>query len=429
MFDCLSICGGVPLNGSVSVAGAKNSALPLIISTILTSEECVLDNVPDLDDIDVILRLLSSLGATVKVLGNKVTIQTKELRSLHAPYSLVKKIRASFWLLGPLLVRGGEAHVSLPGGDVIGSRPVDLHLKGLAQMGADIRLHHGVVIARAPGGLTGKHIKLDFPSVGATHHLLMTAARVSGETQISGAACEPEVVEVAKMLRAMGADVEGEGSHVIRINGREDLGGANVSVGGDRIEAATYLIAGAVTKGNVKVKGVSFSELSSLLDLLSRAGCVVQHDKNGIAVSSSTYLSAVSFETGPFPSVATDAQPLLMAALTRANGVSKITETVFDNRFGHIAEYRRFGASIDLHERVATVTGVPALSGAPVEATDIRAAAGLVLMGLAADGETRIFETHHLHRGYENLVEKLASLGAKVRWMIGYDDKETIIGC
>ncbi len=421
--------GGQRLEGAVSVSGAKNAALPLIISTLLTAEPCRLTNVPDLEDIAVTLRMLGMLGAKSKFRGGVLEIETPSIDGTVAPYALVKALRASFWVLGPLLARVGEARVALPGGDAIGSRPVDLHLKGLAALGADIRFMQGAVVAHAPGKLRGAKINLEYPSVGATHHLLMTASRVEGETIIEGAAREPEVVALAELLIAMGAEIEGAGSSVLRIVGRDELGGAQIEVIGDRIEAATYLVAGAMTAGEVSVEGIGKDAMQSTLEVLSEMGAELEAGENSISIRAENRLKSAAFSTAPIPGLATDVQPLLMAAATVADGTSVITETVFDNRFGHVAEYRRLGADIELDGRTATVKGVAQLSGAPVEATDIRAAAGLVLMGLAAAGTTEINEIHHLDRGYESLTEKFCSLGAKISRTPVAEDRELVFGC
>lgn len=414
MQEYLTIHGGMPLCGTVKVSGAKNSALPLLFATLLTAEECKLTNVPELDDIWVTLKLLASLGAESTFKDGVVKIKTPKIIDVKAPYPLVKAIRASFWALGPLLVRAGEARVALPGGDAIGSRPVDLHLKGLTQMGAEIEMRHGVVVANAPRGLTAQKIKLDFPSVGATHHLMITAALVNGETIIEGAACEPEVADVAVLLNGMGAQVEGAGTSRIVINGRDELGGAKAEVLGDRIEAATYLTAAAGTGGDVLATGISASDLQATLEILTKAGCEVTEEANGVRVKRIGELQAVSFETAPFPGLATDVQPLLMALMCGANGTSKISETMFENRLGHAAEYRRFGADIIIENQSAIINGVDCLGGAPVEARDIRAAAGLVIMGLMSEGPTIITGLKHLTRGYEDLTGKISKLGGRV---------------
>lgn len=429
MLEYLAIEGGSSLKGSVQVAGAKNSALPLLIATLLSSEECELTNVPDLEDITVVLRLLNSLGARYQHQGDKVNICTPSIEQTVARYGLVKALRASFLVFGPLVARAGQARVSLPGGDSIGSRPVDLHLRGLTKLGFDIRIEHGEVIGNRTSRLTPANIELDYPSVGATEHLLLTCALVPGVSEIRNAAREPEVVELAELLGRMGASVEGAGESRIIIRGCDELGGARTQVLGDRVEAATYLLAAAITQGEIRVNGISAESLQSTLQILQEAGCDVSTQGLETSLKSTGRLQAVSFDTSPFPGVATDVQPLLMAAMTSANGTSCIRETVFDNRFGHVGEYRRFGADIDLQGHTARINGVSRLSGAPVEAGDIRAGAGLVLMGLMADGKTTVGKIHHLERGYESLVEKMKSLGANIYKMPGFEARDLILGC
>ncbi len=429
MLDQLHISGGVRLEGAVRISGAKNAALPILFATLLSGEQSELTNVPDLEDITVSLRLLESLGAKSEHNGNLVRVTTPRITNSEAPYRFVKALRASFWLLGPLVARCGSARVSLPGGDAIGSRPVDLHLQGLVKLGADIRLKNGVVYGSTPGGLHPADLKLDFPSVGATHQLMMTAALIPGLTTIRGAACEPEVVELADVLNAMGADIQGAGSPEIEIRGRKELGGVKHTIEADRIEAATYLIAGAATGGRITAKGIERHKLRGVLEVLEAAGCAVISADNNISLNAPERLKPVSFATGPYPEVATDVQPLLMAAMTRADGESRVEEMVFDNRFGHVAEFRRFGANITLDGRVATINGVAQLSGAPVESSDIRAGAGLVIMGLMADGMTEVGEVLHLDRGYESLVEKFRHLGARVSRVPVLEGREVTAGC
>jgi len=427
--EVLCINGGKKLSGTVRVSGAKNSALPLLFATLLSSEECVLQNVPDLEDISVTLRLLRSLGAKASYEKNEVRVTAEQIRGTEAPYGLVKSLRASFWVLGPLLARAGTAQVSLPGGDAIGTRPVDLHLQGLTRLGADIRMQHGVVVANAPGGLRGAKIDLAFPSVGATHNLLMAASLSRGETILHGAAREPEIVELAQLLSKMGADIEGAGSDTIRVLGKESLGGTSHMVLGDRIEAATYLLSGALTGGAVVVTGIDAPALQSSLNLLEGFGCQIETSDNKISLKSNGELSPVDFATEPYPGLATDVQPLFMAAACVAKGKSTVQENVFENRFGHVAEYRRFGADIAIDGRTAVVSGGLPLSAAPVEAGDIRAAAGLVLMGLVSEGVTQIRELYHLDRGYDGLVEKVRSLGADISRMPAFESKEVVFGC
>ena len=429
MSNCIVVTGGRQLNGTVSVGGAKNSALPLLFATLLTDKPCVLKNVPDIEDISVTIRLLKHCGATVVFSDHEIRTQTKEITSIEASYALVKKLRASFWLLGPILARMGEARIALPGGDAIGTRPVDIHLKGLNQLGAEIKLQNGMVIARAPRGLHGGRVLLDFPSVGATHNLLLAASLTEEEVVLENAAREPEVVELCLFLKRMGVKIEGIGSGSLRIFGKHNLAAGKCTVIGDRIEAATYLAACALTGGRVCVQGITPQAMGKTLDILTASGCEILLQDSGIEIISSGNLKAVSFETAPSPGLATDVQPILMAMLTKAQGTSIIKENVFENRFGHVAEYRRLGADIDIDDRMAIVRGVGFLNGAPVEAGDIRAAAGLVLMGLGAQGETTIHEVFHLERGYENIVEKLTNMGAQVRYGAAFEEKEIVFGC
>ncbi|MCC6931718.1 MAG: UDP-N-acetylglucosamine 1-carboxyvinyltransferase [Deltaproteobacteria bacterium] len=429
MSNSIIITGGSQLIGNVTVSGAKNSALPLLFATLLTDKACILKNVPDIEDISVTIRLLKHCGANVVFSDHELRVQTKNITNVEASYALVKKLRASFWLLGPLLARTGEARIALPGGDAIGTRPVDIHLKGLTALGADIRLQNGMVVAKASQGLHGARIVLDFPSVGATHNLLMAASLIEGDTILENAAREPEIVELCLFLKRMGATIEGIGSSSISIHGKRTLGSGKCTVIGDRIEAATYLAACAVTGGQIMVEGITPQALGKTLDVLAEAGCIIKLKDHGINIQSSGELSAVSFETAPSPGLATDVQPILMAMLTKSSGTSIIKENVFENRYGHVAEYRRLGADIEIDDRMAVVRGVSFLTGAPVEAGDIRAAAGLVLMGLGARGETTVHEIFHLERGYENMVQKLSDLGAQIRYGAAYEDRDLIFGC
>lgn len=411
------------------VAGAKNSALPLLMATILSSETCIIDNVPDLEDISVTLKLLRGLGAQVSVGDHSLRIRAERITQNEAPSGLVKAMRASFWVLGPILARTGSARVALPGGDAIGGRPVDLHLRGLVKLGADVRLQHGTVVASVSGGLRPAQIDLEYPSVGATHHLLMTAALVDGETVISGAAREPEVVDLAQFLVSMGAQIDGAGTSVIRILGRRELGPGRAHVIGDRIEAATYLAAAAVTQGSIEVSGIEPQWLAAILDLFSEMGCSVRVSHEKIELTARSRLRPVRFSTNPFPGIATDVQAILAAALCSADGRSEVTETVFENRFGHVPEFRKFGAQIKIDGRTITIDGSDKLTGAVVESGDIRAAAGLVLMGIASEGITNVFEIHHLDRGYEKMVEKLRNLELEIVRVPAFDGREVIHGC
>lgn len=429
MVDNLIVMGGAKLEGSIKISGAKNSTLPILKACLLTAGRCTITNVPDLEDITITLKLLESLGCNTRHQGSVVEVEAANITSSEAPYRFVKALRSSFWVLGPLIARTGSAKVAFPGGDAIGSRPVDLHLRGLAQFGADIHLSHGVVYGSASGGLRPKKIKLDFPSVGATHQILMTAALIEGTSVIEGAACEPEIVELANFLSVLGAEIEGAGTERIVVTGKKELGQGTYEIQGDRIEAATFLTAAAATGGKITVKGIEREKLSGVLDVFERSGCLVISSGQSITLSAPERLIATSFATAPYPGVATDVQPLLLAAMTKAEGVCCVEETVFENRFGHVAEYRRLGASISLAANIATVHGVKELSGAPVEGMDIRAAAGLVIMGLMSSGVTKVSGVHHLDRGYGFFVDKLKSLGAQVTRVPLYEHKEIVVGC
>lgn len=429
MSEYIEIIGGTPLSGSVTVGGAKNAALPLLISTLLTGEECQLSNVPNLTDTSLVIHLLEQFGAEVRFDGHTVTTRTPKLLATEASYSLVKALRASFWVLAPLLARGGAARVALPGGDLIGARPVDLHLEGLQKMGADISLKHGVVYATAPYGLKPAMIDLRFPSVGATHQLIMAASLTPGLTVIKGAAQEPEIIALANYLNGMGANVQGAGSSVIEIRGQSELRGTSANLIGDRIEAGTYLLAAVMTGGSVTVRGIEPLFFGSFLDILSDMGVSVSTSEDAVSVSRAGEIKAVHVRTAPFPGFATDLQAPLMAALTLAKGTSTIEETVYEGRFGHASELARFGANIKIADRIVTIEGVSELNGAPVDGLDIRAAASLAIAALAAKGESELHEVHHLRRGYEHFEQKMSSLGARL-WSRVSDPEDFIFaGC
>lgn len=425
----LKITGGCQLSGTVDISGAKNSALPLLFATVLSSGKCVLDNVPALEDIDKTLQLLGDIGAVCSFQNGRVETELREVNCSEAPYSLVKAMRASFWVLGPLLARCGRASVALPGGDAIGTRPVDIHLDGLRQLGAEVETEHGVVNATAPRGLHGGTIKLAFPSVGATHHLLLTAALIDDDVEIHGAAREPEVVELAEFLIRMGAKISGAGTSNIRIHGATSLHGAEIRVIGDRIEAATYLAAAAITGGKVTIRNIEVESIASTIEVLSAAGCSCITSPSTIVIRAPKRLSSVNFSTAPYPGLATDVQPILMAMMTKARGTAEIEENIFENRFGHVAEFRRFGADISVCGHRATVKGVNRLSAAPVPGLDIRAAAAMVIMGLAAEGETVVDDIFHLHRGYDSMIAKLRSLGANIHLSNRKSRYELVVGC
>lgn len=429
MGDYLEIKGGVPLRGTVPVSGAKNAALPMLIAALLTGESCEFLNVPNIRDVSLTLRLLEHFGAETSFRHNRATVVVPALRATEASYSLVKALRASFWVLAPLLARGGAARVALPGGDIIGARPVDLHLAALAKMGAEITVRHGVVYATAVGGLRPARVDLRFPSVGATHQILMAAACTPGTTVLTGAACEPEVVALACLLNSMGAEIVGAGAPQITISGRKYLNGTKATIIGDRIEAATYLLAGAATGGDVRVDGIAPMFFGRFMEVLDQLGVQVMLGSNWVRVVAPNRLHSVTVQTGPFPEFATDLQALLMAAVTIADGKSTIEENVFEGRFGHVAELCRMGARISVEGRLATVTGVADLSGAPVEAFDIRGAAALMIAALAARGTTQLLEPQHLRRGYSGLESKLCQLGAQVGVKVVDPEDFLAVGC
>ena len=429
MSEYIEIVGGERLHGSVTVGGAKNGALPILISSLLTSQECQLSNVPNLTDTSLVLHLLEHFGAEVHYDGDTVRACTPALRASEASYSLVKALRASFWVLAPVLARGGAARVALPGGDLIGARPVDLHLDGLVKMGADISLKHGVVCATAPHGLKPAMIDLRFPSVGATHQLIMAASLTPGVTVIKGCAQEPEVIALANYINGMGADIQGAGGSIIEIRGREELGGVSANLIGDRIEAGTYLLAGAITGGSVTVQGIDPLFFGNFLDILAEMGLTVETGESWVKVTSTGELKPVHVKTAPVPGLATDLQAPLMAALTLAKGSSTIEETIYEGRFGHASELARFGAKIRIADRVVTIDGVEALNGAPVDGLDIRAAASLALAALAAKGTSELHEVHHLRRGYEHFERKMLGLGARMWSRISDPEDFIVAGC
>ena len=416
--DKIVVHGGSPLHGKVKVDGAKNAALPLLFASLLTEAPCTFRNVPMVVDVRTTLRLLADLGAQVSAADDVVKIEAPRLARLEAPYELVKTMRASFLALGPLLARFGRARVSTPGGCAIGGRPIDLHLRGLELMGADIRHEHGYVEATAER-LRGARIHLDVPSVGATEHLMMVATLAEGVTTIEHAAREPEVVDLAEALIAMGATIDGAGEDVIRIEGSEKLSGMDYEVIPDRIEAGTFLFAAAMTGGDVDVLGARLQHLDAVVAKLEEMGAEVRPHDAGIRVSAPHRLRAVDVRTMPYPGFPTDLQAQIMAALTLARGRSVITETIFENRFMHVFELNRLGAEIKVDGHNALVQGVEALSGAPVMATDLRASVSLIMAALAAQGRTEVSRVYHLDRGYSNLEKKLSALGAKVERVSG----------
>ena len=410
----LLIKGGKPLHGSVRVSSAKNAVLPIIVATLLPSTPATVLDVPDLDDVITICSVLESLGVIVKKQGSSLTFDASGLNKSEASYELMSRMRASFLIMGPLLSKMGYAKIALPGGCMIGSRPIDLHLKAFEALGAKITVGNGFVEGYAPQGLKGTTIYLDFPSVGATENILMAAVLAEGRTIIENAAEEPEIVDLVTFLSSMGANIKGAGTNVIRIEGVKELRGISHTVIPDRIEAGTYMIAAAMAGGDVTIENVLTEHIKPLLAKLSEAGVKVIKDIDSVRVISDGNISSTDIKTMPYPGFPTDLQAQFMALMTISNGESKITETVFENRFMHVGELRRMGASIQVEGRCATVRGVPFLNGAFVRATDLRAGAALVLAGLAAHGETEIGELHHIDRGYDHLVEKLQGLGAEI---------------
>ncbi|MGH7832575.1 MAG: UDP-N-acetylglucosamine 1-carboxyvinyltransferase [Candidatus Binatia bacterium] len=412
--DKIVIRGGRKLAGEVRISGSKNAALPILISSLLTSEPCVYQSVPDLKDIDTTLKLLSGLGAsTEKTGGAEVKIRAAQVADVEAPYDLVKTMRASFLVLGPLLSRFGRARVSTPGGCAIGTRPVNLHLKGLAQMGAEIDLVHGYVEAKARR-LRGAKIYMDLPSVGATENLMMAAALAEGITVIENAAKEPEIADLAQALSGMGARVEGAGHDVVTIEGARELHGVSHRVIPDRIEAGTFMVAAALTGGDITLRDARAEHLDAFLLKLREAGVKIRVEENAIRVEGDGKTRGVDITTLPYPGFPTDLQAQTMVLAAVSDGVSVITETVFENRFMHALELIRMGADIRLEGNRAVVQGARTLSGAPVMATDLRASVSLILAGLVADGVTEVTRIYHLDRGYEHVENKLAQLGAEI---------------
>jgi UDP-N-acetylglucosamine 1-carboxyvinyltransferase len=412
--DKILVKGGKPLSGTIQVRGAKNAALPLMAAAILAEQPCVLHSVPCLHDVFTMEKILAGMGMVTEFTGRSMTLDASGVTACEAPYELVRKMRASFFTLGPLLARFGEARISLPGGCAIGTRPVDIHLKGLEALGATMRIEEGYVIAN--GRLRGADVSMDFPSVGATENIMMAACKAEGLTRIHNAAREPEIADVAQFLNAMGAQISGAGTDLITIMGVDSMGGADHVVMADRIEAGTFALAAMATHGEVIIQHAKGEHLPSFLSKLSDAGATVETSGNAIKVSARNGFKAVDVNTQPYPGFPTDLQAQMMTMLCVAEGVSVIKETVFENRFMQVAELARMGADIDLDGNTALVRGVKALSGAPVMASDLRASAALVIAGLVAEkGETMISRVYHIDRGYERIEERLAALGADIQ--------------
>jgi UDP-N-acetylglucosamine 1-carboxyvinyltransferase len=423
--DRISITGGAPLNGVIPIYGAKNSALKLQAASLLSAEPLMLENMPDLADTRFMTQLLKTLGVEITWIKETRTLRmhAAEIQSTIAPYDQVRKMRASFNVLGPLLARAGHATVSLPGGCAIGARPVDLHLKAFEAMGADIHIEQGYVKAAALRGLKGAAIEFPFVSVGATEHAMLAAVLANGETVLKNAAREPEIADLADCLNAMGAKVEGAGTGEIHIQGVTSLKGTKHAVVADRIEAGTYAMAAAAAGGNVLLQGARFEHLGAMIKFMRDAGIQVDAEGRGLRIirPRNAPIKAVDFETEAFPGFPTDLQAQAMALMCLADGRSRVKETIFENRFMHAPELARLGAKIEVHGNEAVVTGVPKLIGAPVMATDLRASVSLVIAGLAAEGETIVNRVYHLDRGFESLEPKLAACGARIERQRGED--------
>jgi UDP-N-acetylglucosamine 1-carboxyvinyltransferase len=424
--DRLRIRGGRALAGAIPIGGAKNAALPLMTASLLTDETLTLEHLPDLLDIATLAGVLAQHGVEIDMNGGggqhgrTVALTARRIANTRAPYDLVRKMRASVLVLGPLLAREGHAEVSLPGGCAIGTRPVDIHLRGLELLGAEVALEDGYILARAPAGLVGAEIVFPKISVGATENLLMAATLARGETRLVNAAREPEVTDLAKCLIAMGARIEGLGGDTLVVQGVGRLHGARHRVVADRIEAGTYAMAAAITGGELELIGAQAGQLSSVLELLTEAGVHFAETEEGLRVRRADgRLVGVDAMTEPYPGFPTDLQAQMMALMTMAEGAAMITETIFENRFMHVPELARMGANVNVHGASALVRGQGRLTGAPVMATDLRASVSLVLAGLAAEGETVINRVYHLDRGYERLVEKLAACGADIERLSG----------
>ena len=415
--DKIIVRGGNSLQGEVKVSGAKNSVLPVLSATLLTSQKCIIENVPDLRDVRTMIEILRHLGVNVNFENGRLEVESGEFAGYQAPYDLVCTMRASICVLGSLLARKGRAEVSLPGGCVIGTRPIDLHLKGLKALGAEVNIEHGYIKANCKK-LRGTRIYLGGPfgsSVLATANVILAAVLAEGETVIESAACEPEIVDLAEFINKMGGEIEGAGTPVVKIKGVNELKGTTHAVIPDRIEAGTYLVAGAITAGDVKVKGARYDHLGAVIDGLIVSGAELEIKEDEIRVRRDGKISALEVTTLPYPGFPTDMQAQFMSYLSLADGISIITEKIFPERFMHVGELNRMGADITLEGSTAVVKGVEKLSGAEVMASDLRASAALILAGLVAEGETVVSRVYHLDRGYQNMVEKLRSLGADIQ--------------
>ncbi|MCK4532366.1 UDP-N-acetylglucosamine 1-carboxyvinyltransferase [bacterium] len=413
--DKIIINGGKRLEGTIKISGSKNAALPILMATLLTDKLCSLTCVPYLYDVKTIISLLTHLGKTIKREDDRVRVSSSGNICLEAPYDLVCKMRASVLVMGPLLARYGKVKVSLPGGCAIGSRPINLHLDGFKKLGAEISIRKGFIHLSAKRGLKGRKIFLDFPSVGATENLMMAAVLAKGTTFLENVACEPEIIDLASFLNKMGAKIFNAGRNIIEIHGVEELNGVEHLVIPDRIETGTYLLAAALTRGRIKILNVNPTHLEIVIAKMKESGVEIKFDDSTMEVSASENLKPVDINTSPYPGFPTDMQAQWMAFMSVIPGESIISETVFENRFMHVAELQRMGANIRVKGDLAVINGVDKLSGVPVRATDLRASAALVLAGLIAEGETSISNIFHLDRGYESMEKKLGQLGAEIR--------------
>lgn len=414
----LIINGGAALRGRVKISGAKNAVLPIIAATLLGQDSpSKLEEVPALDDVHTLTAVLEQLGVKAEFNADKNTllVDGSQITSCEAPYDLVRKMRASFLIIGPLLARYGKAKISLPGGCAIGTRPIDLHLKGFEALGAKIDIGHGFIEATAPEGLKGARIYLDFPSVGATENIMMAASMAEGSTIIENPAQEPEIIDLANYLNVMGAKIKGAGTNVIKIEGVKRLTGRNYTIIPDRIEAGTYMVAAAMTQGDVFIENAISEHLKPVIAKLKEAGVTIEENIDGIRVVCNQQTKAVDIKTMPYPGFPTDMQAQFLAMLAVSEGTGRVTETVFENRFMHVDELKHMGANIRIDGRTSVVEGVNKLTGCQVKATDLRAGAAMVLAGLVAEGETQVGYIHHIDRGYDNLVSKLVMLGADIR--------------
>ena len=418
--DLIEIIGGSPLEGEIQISGSKNASLPMMIASLLTKEKVELDNIPNLSDVLILVELMKSLGAEIQFdqssdLKNKITCTTKEILNTEASYNLVRKMRASFWVLAPLIARHGEAKVSLPGGCAIGTRPIDFYLSILKKMGVTLDLKEGYVFASIKSRLKPLDFSLDFPSVGVTHFFLMMSSLADGRSIIKNAAKEPEVIALAEMLIKMGAKIKGHGSDIIIVDGVANLNGTKVSIPPDRIEAGTFAIAVSATGGGISLKGVNPNEINLLTNLLEQSGTKISSDGNRLNIKKDNkIIKPMDISTAPYPGFPTDLQAQFMALMALGNGRSTIRENIFENRFMHVQELARFGAKIKLKADTAIVEGVKEFNSAPVMATDLRASASLIIAALSAKGKSSIRRIYHLDRGFDKIENKLKSCGAKI---------------